>query len=186
MACGSADPYLAAWRDHTFMPAFCATLMGRCRAEAGLCSVCISSAALRSMAEKAGMLRIWNCSSEAAVAGAAAMLLWRGAELAIGCVRSGLQALASTGPSAQAVRLRMLASCSSSWCMMPRCLACTHGVILQGLHKVTSQTLLLGALRLRRADSATCGRPHACELLLNWCTMTPCLVCGWRGTSMHA
>ena len=61
------------------------------------------------------------------------MLLWRGTELKVGCARSGLQALASTGPSAQAVRLRMLASCSSSWCMMPCCLACMHGVTLQGL-----------------------------------------------------
>ena len=186
MARGNADPYLAAWRDHTFMPAFCATLLGRCTAEPGLCSLCSSSAALRSMAETAGMLCTWNCSWEAAVAEAAETLLWRGTGLKAGCARSGLQALASTGPSAQAVRLRMLASCSSSWCMMPRCLACTHGVICQGLRKVMTQTLLLGALRLRRADSATCGRPHACELLLNWCTMTPCLVCGWRGTSMHA
>lgn len=161
MARGNADPYLAAWRDHTFMPAFCATLLGRCRLEPGLCSGCISSAALRSMAAIGGMSRIWDCSLEAALAEAAEMLLWRGAGLKVGCARSGLQALASTGPSAQAVRLHMLASCSSSWCMMPRCLACMQGVTLQGLRKVMTQTLLLGALRLKRAVSATYGRPHA-------------------------
>ena len=45
--------------------------------------------------------------------------------------------------------------------MMPRCLACMQGVTLQGLRKVMTQTLLLGALRLKRAVSATYGRPHA-------------------------
>ena len=107
------------------------------------------------------------------MAEAAELLLQTGAEPVFGCARGGLQLLASTGLSAYAVRLRMLASCSSSWCMMPRCLACMHACsTLQGLRNAIAQALLLVVFCVQRADKAGLWACICLGCLFGWCMMT--------------